>query len=95
MLEAGAPEGSETEISGSGEGQTTAPWREGLGLLERVGLGDGGREMGNTADARLCPSLGEAEQLGPGALVAQEALDALALADQGAPVRPGLAGRLV
>ena len=68
------------------DGQTPALRREGLGLrvlLERLGLAGwfGPREA---AKVGRWASFGEAEGLGPPALVTEEALDALAVADQGA-----------
>jgi hypothetical protein len=54
-----------------------------LGLLEQLGLA-GWLETGDAAEVGWRASLGEAERLGPQALVAEEALDALRVADQGA-----------
>ncbi len=54
-----------------------------LGLLEQLDLA-GRLEAGDAAEVGRRPGLGEAERLGPQTLVAEEALDALAVADQGA-----------
>jgi hypothetical protein len=54
-----------------------------LGLLEQLDLA-GRLEAGDAAKVGRRPRLSEAERLGPRVLVAAEALDALAVADQGA-----------
>ena len=54
-----------------------------LGLLEQLDLA-GRLEAGDAAEVGRRPGLGEAERLGPQTLVAEGALDALAVADQGA-----------
>ena len=64
-------------------GQTSALRRESIGLLEELGLA-GWLEAGDAAEVGRRASLGKAEGLGPQALVTEEALDALAVADQGA-----------
>ena len=54
-----------------------------LGLLEQLGLG-GWLEAGDAAEVGRRARLGKAEGLAPQTLVAEEALDALGVADQGA-----------
>ena len=54
-----------------------------LGLLEQLSLA-GRLGAGDAAEVGRRPGLGEAEGLGPQALVAEEAFDAFAVADQGA-----------
>ena len=57
--------------------------REGLGLLEQLGLA-GWFDPCDAAEVGRWASFGETEGLGPQALATEEALDPCAVADQGA-----------
>jgi nitrite reductase/ring-hydroxylating ferredoxin subunit len=59
-----------------------------FGLLEQLDLA-GRLEAGYGAEVGRRPCLGQAQRLGPQALVTEEALDALAVADQGAGLSLG------
>ena len=66
-----------------------------FGLLEQLDLA-GRLEAGYGAEVGWRPCLGQAQRLGPQVLVAEEALDALAVADQSAQLHasPSRNGRL-
>ena len=66
-----------------GRPRSCGPCGGALGLLEQLGLG-GWLEAGDAAEVGWGPRLGKGEGLGPHGLVAEEALDALGVADQGA-----------